>query len=590
MLALPRVLALSIFVLGSALALAGDIKKGDYPPTRRLDQMDEHHGTKVADPYRWLENDVRGDKEVADWVAAQNKVAEAFLREIPERESIKKRLTEIWNYERYSAPFKQGSRYFFSKNDGLQNQSVLYVLEALEGEPRVLIDPNAWTKDGTQALSGLSVSDDGKYLAYSVADAGSDWQIWRVIDVDTGKLLPDEIRWVKFSGAAWTRDNRGFFYCRYPETKPGEQFQSLNLNMQMYYHRIGTPQSEDVLVHHRPDQPKWTFQGGVTEDGRYFVLYTNAGGTSARFRGAYRDPAEPLGTFIELVDNFENEYRMIGNDGPVFYFKTDLNAPRGRVIAVDIRKPARDNWQEVIAEAKDNLRSVQYVGGLFVCSYLRDASSHIKVYRPNGKFVRDVTLPGIGSAGGFSGKSTDLETFYTFSSFATPPTIYRYDMLTGESTLFRQAQVKFDPAAYETKQVFYASKDGTRVPMFVTAKKGIALDGSHPTLLYGYGGVNVSLTPGFSPARVAWLEMGGVYAVACLRGGGEYGKEWHLAGTKLKKQNVFDDFIAAAEHLIKEGYTKAERLAIQGGSNGGLLGGAVMCQRPELFGAWLRAV
>jgi prolyl oligopeptidase len=569
---------------------AADEKKSDYPPTRRVEQIDDYHGTKVADPYRWLENDVRTDREVADWVAAQNQVTEAFLREIPERLPIKQRLTDIWNYERWSTPFKQGGRYFFSRNDGLQNQSVLYVLDALDAEPRVLLDPNTWTKDGTQALAGLSVSDDGRYLAYSVAEAGSDWQTWRILDIDSGKVLADEIKWVKFSGAAWTRDNKGFFYCRYPEPKPGEKFQSLNLNMQMYYHRLGTPQSEDVLVHHRPDQPKWTFQGGVTEDGRYFVLYTNAGGTSARFRVAYRDLAEPLGTFIEIVDNFENEYRLIGNEGPVFYFKTDYQAPRGRVIAVDLRKPGRDHWQQIIPEAQESLRSVSYVGGLFVCTYLKDAASQIKIYRPDGRFVRDVNLPGVGTASGFDGKSTDLETFYSFSSFAVPPTIYRYDLLTGESTLFRQAKVKFDPSAYETRQVFYESKDGTRVPMFITARKGLKLDGSHPTLLYGYGGFNIPMTPSFSPARVAWLEMGGVYAVACLRGGGEYGKEWHLAGTKLKKQNVFDDFIAAAEYLIREKYTRPDKLAIQGGSNGGLLVGAVMCQRPELFGACLPAV
>lgn len=576
--------------LWGAARADGDEKKSDYPPTRRVEQIDDYHGTKVADPYRWLENDVRSDREVADWVAAQNQVTEAFLREIPERLPIKQRLTEIWNYERWSTPFKQGGRYFFSRNDGLQNQSVLYVLDALDGEPRVLLDPNTWTKDGTLALSGLSVSDDGRYLAYSVAEAGSDWQTWRVLDIDSGKVLADEIKWVKFSGAAWTRDNKGFFYCRYPEPKPGEKFQSLNLNMQMYYHRLGTPQSEDVLVHHRPDQPKWTFQGGVTEDGRYFVLYTNAGGTSARFRVAYRDLAEPLGTFIEIVDNFENEYRLVGNDGPVFYFKTDYQATRGRVIAVDIRKPGREHWQQIIPEAKESLRSVSYVGGLFVCSYLKDAASWIRIYRPDGRFVRDVNLPGIGTASGFDGKSTDLETFYSFSSFAVPPTLYRYDLLTGESTLFRQAKVKFDPSAYETRQVFYASKDGTRVPLFITAKKGLTLDGSHPTLLYGYGGFNIPMTPSFSPARLAWLELGGVYAVACLRGGGEYGKDWHLAGTKLKKQNVFDDFIAAAEYLIREKYTRPEKLAIQGGSNGGLLVGAVMCQRPELFGACLPAV
>jgi prolyl oligopeptidase len=581
------VVALAAAVLGLPAAGAEEAMK--YPPTKKVDQVDDYHGTKVADPYRWLEDDVRKSKEVADWVEAQNKVTFGYLGRIPQRKALQKRITELWNYERYSAPFKQGGRYFYTRNDGLQNQSVLYTTgESLDGEPRVLLDPNKLSKDGTVALSGLSVSPDGKRLAYSVAESGSDWTTWHVLDIDTGKVLDDVVKWVKFSGASWTKDGKGFFYSRFDEPK-GSAFTSLNFNQKVYYHRVGTPQSDDVLVYKRPDHPKWGFSAGVTDDGRYLVISIREG-TDRRNRLVYKDLEEPYGLPVELIDDMNNEYSVIDNDGPVFYVKTDLKAPLGRVIAIDLRKPDRQNWKEVIPEAKETLQGVSLVGNLFVCTYLKDAKTLVKMYTPEGEFVRDVQLPGIGTAGGFGGRRIDNETFYTFQSFATPPSIYRYDMATGKSKLFRSSKVKFNPDDYVVEQVFYKSKDGTRVPMFITRRKDVKLDGNNPTILYGYGGFNISLPPSFAVSRVAWLEMGGVYAQANLRGGGEYGKAWHKAGTKLTKQNVFDDFIAAAEYLIDNKYTSAKKLAIKGGSNGGLLVGACMAQRPDLFGACLPAV
>jgi prolyl oligopeptidase len=576
--------------LSAALVAVAQEPKLQYPQTKTVEQIDDYHGVKVPDPYRWLEDDVRTSREVAAWVEAQNKVTEAYLRTIPERDAIKQRITDLWNYERYSAPFRAGGTYFYFRNDGLQNQNVLYVASSPEAEGRVLLDPNTWSKDGTIALSGLEVSDDGKYLAYGVAEAGSDWQTWKVLEVPTGRELPDELKWVKFSSASWTPDGRGFFYSRFPEPKKDEAFQSLNVNQTLYYHRLGTPQHEDVLVYHRPENPKWTIGGGVTEDGRYLIISVGDGTTSRKNRIVYKDLAEPYGLPIELIDNFDNKFFFVGNDGPVFYFRTEWQAPRGQVIAIDIRKPEPKHWTTIIPETQDTLEGVSLVGNLFICQYLQDAKTAVKVHAPDGRFLRDVSLPGIGSASGFGGKRTDTETYYTFSSYATPPSIYRYDLLTGESKLLRQAKVAFNPDEYEVKQVFVTSKDGTKVPMFIAHKKGLTLDGSNPTLLYGYGGFNISLTPGFSVRWLAWMELGGVFAVANLRGGGEYGEKWHRAGTKLQKQNVFDDFIAAAEYLIEQNYTSPAKLAIQGGSNGGLLVGAVMCQRPELFGAALPAV
>jgi prolyl oligopeptidase len=557
-----------------------------YPDARREDRTETMHGTTVHDPYRWLEDDVRKAPDVKAWVEAQNKITNAFLDGIPQRKGIERRITELWNYEKYTAPTKIGGRYFYRKNDGLQNQNVLYTMDKLDGEPRILIDPNTWSKDGTISLGGTAVSPDARYLAYSVSEAGSDWQTWKVLDVDTAKPLTDEVKWVKFSNASWTADGKGFFYSRYDEPKQGEKFQSLNHNQKVFYHRVGTPQAEDVLVYKRPDHPDWGFQAVATDDGRYLVI-TTWQGTDDRYRITYRDLSEPLAMPIDLIDHFENDYTFIDNDGPIFYFRTDLKAPKGRVIAIDIRKPDKENFKEIIPEAKENLEAVSMVGNLLIATYLKDAHTQVKMFSPDGAFVRELELPGIGTAGGFGGRRIDTETFYSFSSYATPPSIYRYDLVTGKSSLLRTAKVKFTPGDYEVKQVFVPSKDGTKVPMFITMKKGTKLDGTNPTLLYGYGGFNISLTPGFSVSIAAWLDMGGVYAVANLRGGGEYGKEWHKAGQKGNKQNVFDDFIASAEYLVKEKYTSTEKLGIKGGSNGGLLVGAVMTQRPDLFGACL---
>lgn len=565
------------------LAAEGPIS---YPTTKRLDLTENLHGKTVADPYRWLEDDVRKSNEVKEWVEAQNKVTNAYLQTIPERELIQKRITDLWNYERYTAPVKVAGKYFFRKNDGLQNQMVLYVADSLSAEPRVLIDPNAWTKDGTIALGGTAISPDGRYLAYGTSEAGSDWEVWRVMDIRTGKVLPDELRWVKFSGASWTADGKGFFYCRYPEPKKGEAFQSLNMNQQVMYHRIGTSQEDDVLVYKRPDHPEWGFSLSVTDDGRYLVMNTWKG-TDHKYRLSYRDLSEPYAMFVDLIDVFENDYTLIDNDGPIFYLKTDNNAPNGRIIALDIRQPAKENWKEIVPEAKEKLEGANVVGNTLITFYLKDAKTQVKLYSLGGKFLREINLPGIGTAGGFAGKRTDTETFFSFSSYATPPSIFRYDFNTNEVTLYRQAKVKFQAEDYIVEQVFYTSKDGTKIPMFITRRKDLKLNGDTPTLLYGYGGFSISLTPAFSPAIAAWLEMGGIYCVANLRGGGEYGESWHKAGTKSQKQNVFDDFIAAAEYLIEKKYTNPSKLAIKGGSNGGLLVGAVMTQRPDLFGVCL---
>lgn len=569
-------------------AFAGDTPL-KYPKTKRGDQVDVYHGTKVADPYRWLEADVRESKEVAAWVEAENKVTNAYLEAIPERAAIKKRLTELWNFERFSMPSRKSGLYFYTRNDGLQNQSVLYVADGLKGKPRVLLDPNKWSKDGTVSLAGTAISPEAKYLAYGKSEGGSDWHTWHVLDVRTGKVMSDEIKWIKFSNISWTNDAKGFFYTRYPEPEKGAKFQGLAFNAAVYYHRVGTVQQDDVLVYKRPDHKDWGFGAGVSEDGRYLVISIWKG-TDHRNPVVYRDLQEPFAGFVDLIDNFENKYDFVGNDGPVFYFVTDLDAPMGRLIAIDTRKPERKNWKEIIPTSKNALQGINLVGNLFVASYLKDARSHIRIFNVDGEPVRDVDLPGIGTTSGFGGERSETETFYAFSSFAVPPSIYRYDLITGKSELWKQPKVKFLPSEYETKQVFYASKDGAKIPMFVTAKKGLKLTGDNPTLLYGYGGFNISITPSFRVSAVDWMEMGGIYAVANIRGGGEYGQEWHKSAIKLNRPKAYEDFIAAAEWLINQKYTQPGKLAIQGRSNGGLLVGAVMCKRPDLFGACLPGV
>lgn len=558
-----------------------------YPDSPKVEQVDDYHGTQVADPYRWLENP--DSAETRKWIEAQNKLTFGYLAEIPQREQIKERLTKLWNYEKYSIPFKQGDRYFYFKNDGLQNQSVLYTLKSLDDEPAVLLDPNKLSDDGTVALSGLAISEDGKLMAYGLSFSGSDWQEWKVRSVETREDLSDHLKWVKFSGASWSHDHQGFFYSRYDEPNEKSKLEDVNYYQKLYYHRIGTSQAEDVLIYERSDQKEWGFSGGVSEDGKYLIISVWLG-TDSRNLVFYKDLTNPNAEVIELINQFEADYSVIDNDGDVFYIQTDLDAPRKRVIAIDTRNPDRNNWKEIIPEAEETLEGVGILNHQFVASYLKDAHTEIKIFNLNGTFVRQVELPGLGSAGGFGGKREDTETFYSFTSFTTPPTIYRYNMTTNESTIFRQPTVDFNPDDYESKQIFYHSKDGTRVPMLITHKKGLKLDGNNPTFLTAYGGFNIPLTPNFSVSNLVWMEMGGVFALPNLRGGGEYGEEWHQAGMKLKKQNVFDDFIAAAEWLIDNGYTTSTKLAIAGGSNGGLLVGACMTQRPDLFGAALPAV
>jgi prolyl oligopeptidase len=558
-----------------------------YPQAAKVEHVDDYHGTPVSDPYRWLEDP--DSEETKAWVEAENKVTFAYLEAIPARERIKERLTQLWDYEKYGVPFKKGERYFYFKNDGLQNQSVLYTLTNLDGEPTVLLDPNILSEDGTVALAGLSISENGKLLAYSLSTSGSDWQEWKVREVESGQDLADDLKWSKFSGASWTQDSKGFFYSRYDEPNETTKLQDANYFQKLFYHHLGTSQSEDVLVYERPDQKEWGFSGDVTEDGTYLIISVWKG-TDSKNLVFYKDLSTTDAPVVELINTFEANYSFIDHKGSVFWFQTDLEAPRGRAIALDISKPDRENWREIVPQAAETLGGIGVLNNQFVASYLKDAHTQIKIFKLDGSFVREVLLPGLGSASGFGGKREDTETFYSFTGFTTPNTIYRYDLVSGKSTIFRQPNVDFDPNAYETKQVFYKSKDGTKVPMFITHKKGLKLDGNNPTYLYGYGGFNASMTPGFSVSSLVWMEMGGVYALPNLRGGGEYGEDWHQAGIKLKKQNVFDDFIAAAEWLIAQRYTSPTKLAIGGGSNGGLLVGACMTQRPDLFGAALPAV
>jgi len=557
-----------------------------YPQVRRVDQVDDYHGTKVADPYRWLEDTDSADTHA--WVEAENKLTFSYLDKIPYRQPIHERLTKLWNYERYTAPRQEGGRYFYDHNNGLQNQNVLLVAESLSAEPRLLLDPNLLSADGTIAVSDTAISDNGKLMAYGIATSGSDWNEWHVRDVDTGKDLPDDIKWVKFSGASWTKDNKGFYYSRYDEPK-GASMRDTNYFQKLYYHRLGTAQAEDKLIYERPDNKEMGFAGSVTDDGHYLIISVWQG-TSPKNRLYYKDLTQNDSPVVKLLDDFDAQYQFIDNDGSVFWFQTDLDAPRGRVVAIDTRHPERSSWKTLVAQGADKLEFSSVVNNSFLLGYLKDARTEVRVHDLNGAFVRSVDLPGIGTAVGFGGKRKDKETFYAFTSFISPTTIYRYDPQAGKSTIFRQPKVDFEASRYETKQVFYNSKDGTRIPMFLTYKKGIKLDGQNPVLLYAYGGFDISLTPAFSVPDVVWLEMGGVYAQPNLRGGGEYGEEWHQAGMKLKKQNVFDDFISAAEWLIDNKYTSTPKLAIRGRSNGGLLIGACVTQRPDLFGVTLPEV
>jgi len=558
-----------------------------YPVTPRQSVVDNYHGVQVEDPYRWLEDD--NSAETKAWVEAQNAVTFGYLATIPERASIKERMTRLMNYPRTGLPYKRGGRYFYSRNNGLQNQDLWFTAPSLDAEPTLLLDPNTLSADGTVSVSPPSISEDGRHAAYQISASGSDWREIKVRDVATGQDLPDRVQWVKFSGTAWAKDGSGFYYSRYDAPKDSEKLTRVNEFQKLYFHRIGTDQAQDTLVYERKDQPRWGFGGGVTDDGRYLII-TASEGTDPKNRVFYRDLSVAGSPVVGLLTDFDASYDFVGNDGPVFWFRTDLSAPRGRLIAIDTRRPARDQWKEVVGQTEATLTQAGVVGERLVLEYLKDARSQVKLFHLDGRMDREVALPGIGSAGGFGGRREETETFYSFTGYTTPGRIYRHDVATGQTTLWREPKVDFDPDAFETKQVWVTSKDGKRLPMFVTHKKGIKLDGNNPVLLYGYGGFNISLTPSFSVGNLVWMEMGGVYAVPNLRGGGEYGEEWHRAGTKLQKQNVFDDFIASAEWLIRNGYTNPKRLAIQGGSNGGLLVGACMTQRPDLYGACLPAV
>lgn len=557
-------------------------------PTRRDDTFEEYHGTAVADPYRWLEEDA--SPETQDWIVAQNDVTRAYLDAIPMLSRLKTRYTALWDYPRYSTPRKEGNRYYFSLNSGLQNQPVLYTQTSLDAAPRVVLDPNTLSADGTVALTNQVFSHDGHLLVYCTSSSGSDWQEMRVRQVDNERDYDEVLQWCKFSGIAWRHDNSGFYYDRLPQ--PGVVAQEDQNNYRkVYWHTPGTQQSADRLIYERPEAKELGFSPFITDDGAYVGMHVWHG-TDSRNRFYYRPVANALADegendapFVRLLDEADASYGFVGNDGPVFYFQTDLDAPRGRIIAIDIRQPEREYWRELVPQQEDVIAFALIAGQHFVIAYQHNAYHRLLVYGKDGAFAREIALPTPGSIVGLTGKAHESEMFIQFTSYLYPPTIYRYDFTTNELTPFRDSQLKFDPGVYETKQVFYRSKDGTRVSMFLTHKKDLVLDGNNPVLLYGYGGFDISLTPNFGITPLTWVELGGVYAVANLRGGNEYGEEWHRAGMLEKKQNVFDDFIAAAEWLIENKYTSEKRLAISGGSNGGLLVAACMVQRPELYGA-----
>ena len=556
-----------------------------YPESKKGDTVDDYFGTKVADPYRWLEADANVP-EVASWVEAQNKVTFAYLEKIPFRQKIKDRLTQLYNYPKYSAPTRRGDYFFYTKNDGLQNQSVWYRQKGLDGTPEVLLDPNKLSADGTTRLGQFSLSKDGSYLGYGVSQGGSDWNDVYVMDVSSKQLQPDHLEWVKVSGISW--QGNGFYYSRYPAPEKGHELTTKNEDHQVYYHKVGTPQSEDALVYQDKANPLRFHIVRTSDDERFAFLTISDRGKGKKGNALfYRDLSQPGNSFTPIVSEIgDDTYGQVDNIGDKFLVYTDHKAPNGRVFLFDPKNPDEKNWKDIIPEKPEPLDNVGTVGGKLFVTYLKDVATHAYVLSLDGKLENEIAMPGPGTAGGFGGREDDKFTFYTFTTFNFPPTIYKYDIATKKSTLFREPEIPgFKSADYETKQVFYPSKDGTKVPMFIVHKKGLKLDGNNPTLLYGYGGFNVVNSPGFSSLRLALLEQGFVYASANMRGGGEYGEKWHEAGTKLKKQNVFDDFIAAAEYLIKSKYTSSSRLAILGGSNGGLLVGAVSNQRPELFKA-----
>jgi len=576
--------AISVALSALCLACAVQAQSLSYPATRKVEQTDSYHGSSVADPYRWLEDDHSADTKA--WVQAQNAVTDQFLAAMPQRLPVRRLYTELYNFEKFGLPFKEGGRYFWTRNDGLQQQSVLYTASALAAQPAVALDPNQLSNDGTVALSGYAASRDGKLLAYGSSKAGSDWQTWRVRDLASGRDLPDTLEWVKFSGAAWTPDGKGFFYARYDAPAEGAALTGSNYFQKLYYHRLGTPQANDTLVASNPQEKEWGFGAEVSDDGKLVYITVWKGGNKNGLmvlplsKGAYSG-GEPKPVTLA----FDAEYVPVSSSGSTLIVKTNQDAPRGRLIAIDLKGSGKQAWKTLVAEGSDALTGASAVGGRLLLRYLRDASTLVRIHGMDGRALGEVALPGVGTASGFAGRSDDAETFFVYTSLNSPATIYRYEVATNKASLFKRPQTAFDAEQFETRREFVTSKDGTRFPIFIAHKKGLKLDGSNPTLLYGYGGFNAAMTPGYNVTAATWMKMGGVYVLASIRGGGEYGAAWHEAGTKLKKQNVFDDFIAAAEWLIANKFTQPAKLAINGGSNGGLLVGAVVNQRPELFGA-----
>lgn len=578
---------LLVFLISTVIMMSSCTPKQEkltYPETRKTDTVDVYFGENVADPYRWLEDD--NSAETAEWVAAQNKVTDAYLDKIPFRAQIKERLTTLWNFPRYGVPFHKGNYYFYSKNDGIQNQSILYVQDSLKGESRVFLDPNTLSDDGTTSLGSYSVSKDGKYFAYSLSKAGSDWNEIYVKETATGKDLTDHLGWIKFSGISWKGD--GFYYSSYDKPSKGSELSSKNEYHKVYYHTLGQPQSADKLIYENPNYPLRNYGGGTTDDEQYLILSEteSTSGNSLYIKDLNKKDAP----FVKIANGFRFEYGVIHNQGDKFLVLTNDAAPRYRLVEIDLKNPAYENWKTIIPEAEEVLTGAQVAGGKILAQYMKDATSQAAVYNMDGSLLHNIELPAPGTLAGFNGNNEDNIAFYSFVSFTLPPTVYTYDVANNTSEVLRQSEMDFDGSGFVSEQVFYTSKDGTKVPMFIVHKKGIKMDGNNPVYLYGYGGFNISLTPSFSVSRMLFIEQGGIFAMANLRGGGEYGEEWHMAGTKLQKQNVFDDFIAAAEYMIAEKYTRPEKIAIAGGSNGGLLVGACMTQRPDLFAVALPAV
>lgn len=580
---MKKILFLSLLLPAFALVASDNIK---YPQSKRGDVVEKLHGTKVADPYRWLE-DLDG-ADTKKWVDSQNEVTFGYLESLKDRKAIYNRLEEVWNYERVSPPSKREGKYFTTRNSGLQNQSLIYMQDSLDDEPRLVMDPNKLSADGTVAVMGWDISPDARYFAYSISRGGSDWREIYVRDLKTGKDLPDHIKWVKFSGFAWSKDSKGFYYGRYPAPEDGQLLEAVNTNQKVFYHTIGQTQDQNELIYERPDQPNWGFGAGVTEDGRYLMM--SAWNGTAEENAVFIKDLKKGGDFMPVLDKWDASYSYMGNIGSTFYFRTNKDASRYRVFSMDVNNPDPSNWKSIIPENKYTMRGASLTAGGIAVSWMADALTKVTYHDTNGKLIRDIKMPGPGTAGGFLTRFDENEVFYTFTSYTTPGDIYRYDYKTDKHELYQKSKIKLDTSGFTSKQVFYTSKDGTRVPMIISHKKGLDLNGQNPTMLYGYGGFNISLTPSFSIERAIWMEMGGVVAVPNLRGGGEYGKEWHQAGTKERKQNVFDDFIAAAEYLIAQKYTSSDHLAIMGGSNGGLLVGACMTQRPDLFAVALPLV